>query len=81
MPPGGMDGLEVIKRETRVGNVFTVRVALAEILPEMAVIVVVPVVPMVFAKARPVWGSIVATEGSDEDQVTRVVISGTDPLL
>jgi hypothetical protein len=50
---------------------FTVRVALHEILPEVAVMVAVPVL---MAVATPLL-SIVATDVSDELQVTCVVMS------
>jgi len=75
--PTGMLGLAgVTAREDRVA-VFTVRVVLPEVLPEVAVMVVVPVET---AKPRPLL-SIVATDGLDELQVTCVVISMLVPLL
>jgi hypothetical protein len=75
--PTGMLGLDgVTAREDRVA-VFTVRVALAEILPEVAVMVAVPTET---AKASPA-SSIVATDVSDELQTTRLVKSTLVPLL
>jgi hypothetical protein len=75
--PTGMLGLAgVTAKEDRVA-VFTVRVVLAEMLPEVAVMVVVPTET---AKATPVL-SIVATVISDEVQVTCVVILTFVPLL
>ncbi len=65
----------VTARESKVAEV-TVRVVLPEILPEVAVMVVVPIET---AKARPVL-SIVATDGLDELQVTCVVKSFLVPL-
>jgi hypothetical protein len=65
----------VTARDNRVAE-FTVRVVLPEIPPEVAVMVVVPTeTPM----ARPVL-SIVATDVSDQPQVTCVVISWLVPL-
>jgi hypothetical protein len=60
----------VIVMEDRVAEV-TVRVVLSEIVPEVAVMVVVPAVRAV---ARPLL-STTATEVSDELQVTKLVIS------
>ena len=74
--PTGMLGLGgATARESRVAE-FTVRVALPEILPDVAVMVVVP---METAKASPAL-SIVATDGLDELQVTCVVKSFLVPL-
>jgi hypothetical protein len=74
--PAGMLGLGgVTARDNRVAE-FTVRVVLAEILPEVAVMVVVPTET---AMARPVL-STVATDGFDELQVTCVVMSLLVPL-
>jgi hypothetical protein len=65
----------VTARDNRVAE-FTVRVVLPEIPPEVAVMVVVPTeTPM----ATPVL-SIVATDVSDQPQVTCVVISWLVPL-
>ncbi len=75
--PTGMLGLTgVTARESRVAE-FTVRIALPEMLPEVAVMVVVPTETAV---ARPLL-SIVATAGLDEVQVTCMVISLFVPLL
>ena len=69
--PAGMLGLAgVTDMEVRVAEV-TVRVVFPEILPEVAVMVAVPVA---MAAARPLVVSV-ATDGSDELQVTWVVIS------
>jgi hypothetical protein len=66
--PAGMLGMAVVTaREDRVAE-FTVRVAFPEMLPEVALMVVVLIETAV---ARPVL-SIVATFGSDELQVTCV---------
>jgi hypothetical protein len=62
----GLSG--VTAREDRVAE-FTVRVVFSGMLPEVAVMIVVPIET---AMARPV-ASIVATFGSDELQVTCVV--------
>ena len=64
----------VMDMEVRVAEV-TVRVALPDILPEVAVMVSAP-------RARPVARPVlltVAKAGVDEDQVTSVVISKLDP--
>jgi hypothetical protein len=78
--PTGILGLAgVIAREIRVA-VLTVRVVLPEMLPEVALMVVV-VLGFEPAKARPVVLSIVATDVSNESQVTCVVITWIVPLL
>jgi hypothetical protein len=74
--PAGMLGLGgVTARDNRVAE-FTVRVVLPEILPEVAVMVVVPIET---AMAWPLL-SIVATDVSDELQVTCVAMSLLVPL-
>jgi hypothetical protein len=74
--PAGMLGLGgVTARDNRIAE-FTVRVVLAEILPEVAVMVVVPTET---AMARPVL-STVATDQFDELQVTCVAMSLLVPL-
>jgi hypothetical protein len=70
--PTGMVKLKgVTDMEERVAE-FTVRVVLPEILPDVAVIVVVPAA---IAVARPLLPLTVATETFDELQVTCEVIS------
>ena len=69
--PTGMLGLTgVTEMEDRVAEV-TVRVVLPEIVPEAAVMVAVPAAKAV---AKPVLLTV-ATDGLEEVQVTRVVIS------
>jgi len=74
--PAGMLRLgDVTARDNRVAE-FTVRIVLSEILPMVAVMFVVPTETLM---ARPVL-SIVATDVSDELQVTCVVMSLLVPL-
>ena len=72
MDPTGMAAIAVA--EDRVAE-FTVRVVLAEVLPEVAVMVARPAL---MAVANPLALTI-ATDGSDEVQVTWVVISWLVP--
>jgi hypothetical protein len=66
----GLNGVVITDMEDTVAEV-TVTVMLPEILPDVAVMVVVPTARVV---ARPLL-SICATDGFDEDQLTCVVIS------